>query len=155
MKCPKCDATTYTSIGGGEICPRCGYGSTYMTEQSARQQQALDEYKCFQSLSQAIAFIAELIERNAASELMAQFAHIQRPPPTQPDDCDFFTNSIFPQLRKYHQETDFRARYKGMHFPSNETRFTLGGHMKELGCIHIDFARQEQGWVLESVWECK
>ena len=51
MKCPKCDAATYTSIGGGEICPRCGYGSTYMTEQSARQQQTFDEDK--RALTQA------------------------------------------------------------------------------------------------------
>ena len=45
MKCPKCDALTDTSIGGEEICPRCGYGSPYMTEQSARQQQALNEHE--------------------------------------------------------------------------------------------------------------
>ncbi len=27
MKCPNCGATMYTSMGGLEICPQCGYGS--------------------------------------------------------------------------------------------------------------------------------
>jgi len=28
MKCPKCGASTYKSIGGTDICPNCGYGSS-------------------------------------------------------------------------------------------------------------------------------
>ncbi|MEJ5277556.1 MAG: hypothetical protein WHU94_16825 [Thermogemmata sp.] len=111
--------------------------------------------KCFPTLSQAVAFIAEAIERNAPSELMAQCAHIQRPRPTEPYYTESFTNHIFPQLQRYHQELDFRTRYKGKRFPSNETRFTLGGHMKELWCIHIEFVKIEQGWVLDSIWECR
>ena len=104
--------------------------------------------KCFQTLSQAVGFIAEVIERKSASELMAQFAH-------EPHYSDSFTDGIFPQLQSLHQAIDLRARYKGKHFPTNETRFTLGGHLKELGCVHIDFEKTERGWVLDEIWQCR
>lgn len=104
--------------------------------------------KCFQTLPQAVGFIAELIERNSASELMAQFTR-------KPDHSDSFTEGIFPQLQSLHQAIDLRARYKGKHFPTNETRFELGGHLKELGCIHIDFQKTERGWVLDEIWQCR
>jgi hypothetical protein len=113
------------------------------------------DIKSFRALSQAIDFIAELIERNAASELMAQFAYIQHPQVAGPHYSTSFTNHIFPQLQTYHHEINFRARYEGKRFPADETRYTLGGHMKELGCIHIDFIKKEQGWVLDSIWECR
>ena len=33
MKCPECGHDTYTSRGGYEICPGCGYGSPTVAEQ--------------------------------------------------------------------------------------------------------------------------
>jgi hypothetical protein len=32
MKCPKCGASTYKSIGGTDICPNCGYGSSTVAQ---------------------------------------------------------------------------------------------------------------------------
>jgi len=29
MKCPECGAQTYRSMGGKDICPRCGYGASF------------------------------------------------------------------------------------------------------------------------------
>lgn len=51
MKCPKCDASTYTSISGIDICPRCGYGSASVAAQTIRQQQAFEDY--MRALTQA------------------------------------------------------------------------------------------------------
>jgi hypothetical protein len=43
MKCPKCEAKTYTSIGGKEICPQCGYGAAhYIPPQPERQTQRIE-----------------------------------------------------------------------------------------------------------------
>lgn len=106
--------------------------------------------KCFQSLSQAVEFIAERLERIEALELMAQLAQI-----SHPVNSDFFIDSLFPELQKHHHELDFRIRYTKIHFPPGEVQFKLGGHMKELGCIHMDFVKIEQGWMLDAIWRCR
>jgi hypothetical protein len=41
MKCPECGHDTYTSRGGFEICPSCGYGSPTVAEQRRK----FEEYK--------------------------------------------------------------------------------------------------------------
>ena len=110
---------------------------------------------CFQTLSQAVECITEMIERDAAAELLAQCAQAHDPYPTRLVYPDTFTNRLFPQLRAFHLAIDFRTRYMHKRFPSKDTHFKLGGHMQELGCIHIDFTKIEQGWVLDSIWECR
>jgi hypothetical protein len=41
MKCPECGHDTYTSRGGYEICPNCGYGSPTVAERRRK----FEEYK--------------------------------------------------------------------------------------------------------------
>jgi hypothetical protein len=41
MKCPKCDASTYESIGGTHICPNCGYGSSTVVQAPSKPREAL------------------------------------------------------------------------------------------------------------------
>ena len=112
------------------------------------------DIKYFCSLSEAVVFIAECIGNNSASELMAQLAHVGRPT-TMIDYPAYFAQRIFPQLKQRHQEIDFRVRYKDQSFSVDDVRFKLGGHMKELGYIHIDFMKTDQGWVLDDIWECR
>jgi ribosomal protein L37E len=45
MKCPICGNRTYTSVGGREICPECGYGSPTVATMKKRQLQELEEYR--------------------------------------------------------------------------------------------------------------
>lgn len=106
----------------------------------------------FSTLSQALRFIAGCIEQSDARRLFAALARLQRP---GRDDARYFAERIFPQLVACHHEIDFRARYRDRHFPPGETRFKLGGHLSELGCLHIDFVKSGPGWLLEDISICR
>jgi len=58
-------------------------------------------------------------------------------------------------LREKHQERSLLERYRGRRFPWLRRRLELGGHAKELGHLHIDFARTSDGWVLDNVFMCR
>jgi hypothetical protein len=45
--------------------------------------------------------------------------------------------------------------YTDRQFPPDTDAFTLGGHDKELGHIHIDFVRDETSWQLKEIWICR
>jgi hypothetical protein len=109
----------------------------------------------FETLPQALHFIADLIEKEAPAEMEGQFAHIQHPANPKYHDPGYFARRVFPQLQKHQQEIDFRRRYEDRQFPADHETFKLGGHFRELGCIHMDFTRTEQGWVIDDIWECR
>jgi len=50
---------------------------------------------------------------------------------------------------------DLRERYAGRDFPKDQNRFKLGGHMAELGCVHIDFVNWDGGWRLWNISVCR
>jgi hypothetical protein len=58
-------------------------------------------------------------------------------------------------LADRHKRSSLRLLYAGRSFPSQDERFKLGGHGKELGHLHIDFVRSELGWQLENIWQCR
>jgi hypothetical protein len=58
-------------------------------------------------------------------------------------------------LAERHKDRSLRTLYEGRAFPQHEDRFTLGGHGRELGYVHIDFLRSISGWQLENIWECR
>ena len=111
--------------------------------------------KQFPSLSEAVAFIVACLESDAQARLLSECergsAHLVR----NPDYLDHFSRFVFSQLRDKHQETDLRTRYSDRVFPEDGTKFKLGGHMQELGCIHIDFVKRESGWALRDIWLCR
>ena len=45
--------------------------------------------------------------------------------------------------------------FVGREFPKDATTFKLGGHMKELGCCHIDFLKKGDSWKIVSIWQCR
>jgi hypothetical protein len=45
LSCPDCNAITYRSIGGKNICPKCGFDSAYMMAQAIQCKRQFDEYK--------------------------------------------------------------------------------------------------------------
>lgn len=53
------------------------------------------------------------------------------------------------------RQQDFRLRNQQHHFPEDTDRFSLGGHMAELGGIYIEFSRSGDGWVLERIIACR
>ncbi|MBN2147637.1 MAG: hypothetical protein JW726_09625 [Anaerolineales bacterium] len=113
------------------------------------------ETPTFQSLAQAVGFIAERLECDAPEELLATFANTRRARPYKPFEIECFTGYAFPALQKCHQEMDLRVRYTGQDFDPALREHQLGGHMQELGCIHIDFVKTASGWVLEEIWLCR
>jgi hypothetical protein len=58
-------------------------------------------------------------------------------------------------LAERHRDRSLRTLYEGRTFPQHEDRFTLGGHGRELGYVHIDFLRSTSGWQLENIWMCR
>jgi hypothetical protein len=45
MKCPECGHDTYTSRGGFEICPNCGYGSPTAAAAEAERHRKFEAYE--------------------------------------------------------------------------------------------------------------
>ncbi len=45
MQCPKCGHETYTSRGGYEICPNCGYGSPTVAAAEAERYRKFEAYE--------------------------------------------------------------------------------------------------------------
>jgi hypothetical protein len=87
--------------------------------------------------------------------LAANCAHIHRHGNADMTSSSDAMQRIFSQLQGYQREMDFWLRYQGKRFPVDDQRFTLGGHMAELGCIHIDFQKVDGGWVLDNIWICR
>ena len=112
--------------------------------------------RSFQHLSEAVDWISTCLETGAAQEMAAHLAYVRRSRIKNfRPDRERFIQWEFPNLQKRHQEIDLRRYYQGREFPEQESTFTLGGHFAELGCIHIDFARTAQGWVLDEIWTCR
>jgi hypothetical protein len=111
--------------------------------------------KRFRTLSDAVDFISRCLEEDASAELASAPARFAANVARDPDYLDYFSRFIFEPLQETHRRTDLRALYAGREFPSQETHFKLGGHMAELGCIHVDFVRQGAVWTLEEIWLCR
>lgn len=107
---------------------------------------------CFVGLSQAVNFIASCLESNDPLRLHENMANTRQ---IEQTDLLIFREFVFAQLQKRHEEIDLRSRYRQLHFPTGENRFKLGGHMAELGCIHIDFVKTDEGWLLDSITICR
>ncbi len=152
MKCPKCGNDTYKSIGGTDICPSCGFGSASVAQQLAQEQeQDKPGLKHFTSLPEAVAFIADCLEAGSASALLTQIARVEE----LPNHARYLSEEIFPKLIKRHRELDLRQCYQDWTFPEDARTFALGGHDRELGCIHINFRKRAHGWIIYDVSECK
>jgi len=111
--------------------------------------------KQFLDLSEAVAFIAECLDSGACAELFSELEKAQEHVARRPDHLDYFSKFVFATLRDIHRRTDLRELYRGRGFPEESAQFKLGGHMQELGCIHIDFEKRERGWALRDIWVCR
>ncbi len=109
----------------------------------------------FHTLEAAIAFIAECVEANAPLELFQQTVQFERQAERNVERPDHFSQFTFPALQRQFQVMDFRARYKGVSFPTDAQTFKLGGHDKELGHMHVDFSKRGAAWVIEGIWQCR
>lgn len=109
----------------------------------------------FANLSEALDFLAGCLELGDPGTLLSELEEAPRTLNSLPDYRAYFDRYVFQPLRAIHLKMDLRALYRDREFPSEGLAFKLGGHMQELGCIHIDFIQDEQGWSLRDIWLCR
>jgi hypothetical protein len=61
----------------------------------------------------------------------------------------------FENLKKINEKNPILKTYEKIEFPEDKDNFKIGGHMKELGCIHIDFVKIQGKWFIQDLWTCR
>jgi hypothetical protein len=108
--------------------------------------------KRFQCLSEAVDFIAVCLETDAADNLASEIENLKALLEADSGYAHYFTKSVFALLKEIHREKDLRGLYREREFPATEQGFKLGGHLSELGNIHIGFRQQDNSWIICDVW---
>ena len=111
-----------------------------------------EDIRTFQSLSEAIDFIADCLETEAVVSLATEIESLEARLGTTPNVASGFPEGIFMPLQEIHAEKDLRSLYRGRDFTDNDAGMALGGHVSELGSIHIFFVKRERGWVIRDIW---
>ena len=62
---------------------------------------------------------------------------------------------VFEVLKEQDQRTPLIKLYSDIEFPQDKDKFKLGGHMSELGFIHIDFVKKDGKWYIGDIWQCR
>jgi hypothetical protein len=113
------------------------------------------ERRYFQTLEAAVDFISGTLEAGTYDALLNQIEQSERQIARDSSYPDYFQKFVFSQLQNRHRKLDLRRLYSERSFPKEQQTYKLGGHMQELGCIHIDFLKVEQGWVISDIWICR
>lgn len=109
---------------------------------------AEEEQKSFANLQEAIKLITEALENNDHNGLKKVCVGKNGKPANFPD-------YTFKNLKKLNKKKSLVEIYKDKIFPKGKKNFKLGGHMKELGCIHIDFIKKDDKWYIQDIWTCR
>ena len=96
----------------------------------------------FLSLSQALIYISERLERGDADTLLAACAHERHPAGDVPASGKPLSSRAVPSPAGIPPPAGFPYTLPGAGFPTDMDCFTLGGHLgEELGCIAIEFTQ--------------
>ena len=101
----------------------------------------------FTNFSQAITFIDNCLVDNATNRFVTAFV--------EPSHSEQMLVNVFNRLNRGHEKGALIALYPGREFPTDELYDHLGGHFKELGCVHIFFNRTNGVWVLRDTFICR
>jgi hypothetical protein len=115
----------------------------------------LTERRYFQTLEAAVDYISGTLDSGNYEALLNQIEQSERHIARDPSYPDYFQKFVFSQLQDRHRKLDLRRLYSEQSFPKEQQTYKLGGHMQELGCIHIDFLKVEQGWIISDIWICR
>lgn len=107
--------------------------------------------KSFENLGKALQFIAECLDQDAYARLSGMCIGGHKP------DAVYLAQHRRPfnMLKAAHKEKPLLDRYSEREFPKTGDQLKLGGHMSELGCLHIDFVKKDHKWFLSDIWDCK
>jgi len=103
------------------------------------------ELPVFQSLAEALGFIAGCLDAQDLNALDTAFEKASGE----------HGRYALEALRRCHEQQRLGAIFAGRSFPTDETRYKIGGHGAELGHIHINFRHRDDGWVLEKIFICR
>ncbi len=112
-----------------------------------------DPKPSFPDLGAAVEFIARALETGDHDALAD--ACVDAGEAAGPREARAYRHRAIESLAGRHTGHSLRALYAGRAFPANATTLKLGGHGRELGHVHIDFARSEATWELENIWICR
>ena len=136
----------------GEAC----WGADGGDPRSARHGDAMVTVSkpAFLDLSVAVDFIARALESDDYDTLADACVEERPAAPGLPTPREHRLRAI-KVLAERHRGGSLRSLYTGRVFPAQDTCLKLGGHDRELGHVHIDFARSELGWRLIDIWICR
>jgi len=106
-----------------------------------------DAPPAFTNFTQAITFIDKCLDDNATNRFVTAFV--------EPRSHEQMRINVFNNLKRYNQRNKLASLYPGREFPENDTLFGLGGHFKELGCVHIIFNQTNNVWILKDTFICR
>lgn len=95
----------------------------------------------FEDFGDTITFITECLDKHEHGKLL------RTPEPSE--------GHAIVALARAHKAHDLRIIYKGRQFPKGGRRLKLGGHESILGHVHVDFERDDNGWFLKRIWQCR
>ena len=106
----------------------------------------------FAVVPEAVEFIAECLDKGDYSGLSAACVGGGQ---SGPQGYLATHRRVFDTLRSAHERTPLQGLYAKRTFPEGQSTFKLGGHMSEIGSIHIDFIRIRGDWHLQGIWACR
>ena len=104
----------------------------------------------FSNLQEAVTFIAACLDQDDFEKLSGACVGGRRPAVYLAQH-----RSVFDTLKAAHENTPLQELYADRTFPEDTNTLKLGGHMAELGCLHIDFVKRDGHWFLADIWQCK
>lgn len=111
----------------------------------------------FDTLNQAIEFIVACLDREdyaSLSDACARTYATERAAPQLPTYVEYRSKAIR-ALALNHQRTSLISLCAGMTFPSDTTRYLIGGHADGWNHVNLEFRQSKQGWVLDEIWICR
>jgi hypothetical protein len=99
----------------------------------------------FDSVEKALTFVTSCLENDKLDELFRACA--------TPSDKVVFACDVG-RLRAISEKVPLLRLYGNPTFPTKRSTLKIGGHSAQLGHIHIDFIKTDNGWSLQNVASC-
>jgi hypothetical protein len=97
----------------------------------------------FTALGEAVSFIAACLDSDDYNKLRSACLREKA-----------FADA-FSVLQYKHRKSPLTTLYSGREFPPKGVSFTLGGHDRELGRVHIDFVKRDGSWYIDAIRVCR
>jgi hypothetical protein len=107
-----------------------------------------DQVRRFDTLEEAIDFIAKCLERDAPSELSAEIERMQSWKEAGSNYAVSFIEGVFLQWKDFHEKYDLRSAEYSEDQEMYKLRFP---EIVPIG-LNLDFAKRSDGWVIQDAY---